>query len=105
HPANAHTNRLIAAPTPASPCGRNGSKFSGRDSGAATTTTPTTITTSAPVRASCTQPAIRSPKKLEMNGGTKIRAATATTTQCGAPKMSTMYEAPSTATTGAPPAT
>ena len=37
------------------------------------TTTPTTTTTSAPERASCTQPATRSPKRFETNGGTKMQ--------------------------------
>ena len=61
HPAKAHTNRLMPAPTPAQPCGMNGVKLAGSDAGADTATTPTTITTSAPVSSSCTQPETRSP--------------------------------------------
>ena len=45
-PANAHTKRLIAVPTPPQPCGRKGSKFCGSTEGAASATTATTSATS-----------------------------------------------------------
>src|SRR6478752_1039977 len=101
-PANAQTYRLAAAPTPDQPCGANGTRSPPSAAGSETSTTPTTSTTRAPVRASWTGPARRSPTALTTSGGTRNAAPTTGTCHCAPPSMATTYCAPSSATTGEP---
>ncbi|KQY44507.1 hypothetical protein ASD18_13415 [Cellulomonas sp. Root137] len=102
HPANAQTKRLTAAPTPAQPCGANGTSVEGSEAGKDTTTTPTTSTTSAPVSASRTGPARRRPTALVTSGGTRNATPTRYTCVWVPPSIATTYCAPRSATTGAP---
>src|SRR5690349_7547272 len=101
-PANAHTNRLIASPTPAHPLGRNGVKFDASTAGNVTATTPTTTDSRRPVSTNCTQPATRTPNQLAMNGGTKTAKPMIGTAARSTPSTATTYSPPRIATTGAP---
>ncbi len=102
HPANAHTNRLTAEPTPDHPSLRNGVKRSALAAGAAAATTTKTAASRSVVRPSWTAPATRTPSATASAGTTTSATATTGTTSRSAPTTATTYSAPSTATTGTP---
>src|SRR5690606_11308646 len=98
-PANAHTNRLTAEPTPDQPSLRNGVKRAALAAGSATATT---TASRSDVRPSWTAPATRTPSHTATAGTTTSATATTGTAARLAPTTATTYSAPSTATTGAP---
>jgi len=101
-PENAHTNRLIAVPTPAQPCGRNGSNRAASIAGKAAVTTNTTMPMSNPVRPNCTHPAMRTPRRLMRNGGTTMARPSSGTAARSMPAIAQMYSPPRRARTGNP---